>query len=460
MPLDWPDQARFLEVIRSLRSASRSKLDEIVALARKDARKYYKHSVAILVKQIQVKKPRQRVPVLYAINSLCAAGDDDEVKKLFASRFSRDILKCVEAALRCPPQHLAGVTRVVAKWRRRSTFPPPIVAAANALLDGYAGWDPSLIDNGRDDDNKDTDGGFDVDDYVPSSDECSDGEGEDKRINDKGNDDDDDDDDGENRAEIDAPSADADDDEAGLTAAEPRGPPVKVPSAKKVRAWGAAPKRPERKEVQSVPNGTQPSARTEPAAEAKGSDEPLAWNPPPPSAPIATNPASNPPPPREVIGRENRVEGKVASNSSPPRRRSPPIEGRNSDRSTSNPIRGGAGAGKKGGGRDGDRGRDRRRPRVPGRREPRVEVDRWGDPVRRVSREASGGIDGYGGGADEPRRRSPPSPPPAAARARSPPKVRSPPRARSSSPERRAPKKQKKRAPLPPSPEKKRTPPR
>ena len=107
MPLDWPDQARFLEVIRSLRSASRSKLDEIVALARKDARKYYKHSVAILVKQIQVKKPRQRVPVLYAINSLCAAGDDAEVKKLFASRFSRDILKCVEAALKCPPQHLS-----------------------------------------------------------------------------------------------------------------------------------------------------------------------------------------------------------------------------------------------------------------------------------------------------------------------------------------------------------------
>ena len=64
------------------------------------------------------------------------------------------------------------------KWRRRSAFPPPIVTAAAALLDGYAGWDPSLIDN-RDDDNKDSDG-FDVDDYVPSSDECSDGEGEDK----------------------------------------------------------------------------------------------------------------------------------------------------------------------------------------------------------------------------------------------------------------------------------------
>ena len=448
MPLDWPDQARFLEVIRSLRSASRSKLDEIVALARKDARKYYKHSVAILVKQIQVKKPRQRVPVLYAINSLCAAGDDDEVKKLFASRFSRDILKCVEAALRCPPQHLAGVKRVVAKWRRRSAFPPPIVAAAAALLDGYAGWDPSLIDKEpldvRDDDNKDTDG-FDVDDYAPSSDECSDGEGEDKGTTAN--------DDGGDGADA-KPSIDAADDEAGLAAAEPS-PPVKVPRAKKVRAWGAAPKRPERPAVQSQNGETH--ARTGPAGSEAKPDEPLAWNPPPPSAPIATNPASNPPPPMGVIdaargvidaGVERTAPARVAPKSSPPRRRSPPPGPK--DRSS----RGGAGAGKKGGGRDGDRGRDRRRPRDSRRREPKVEVDRWGDPVRR---EASAD-DGYGGGVDEPRRRSPP--PPAAARARSPPKVRSPPRARSSSPERRGPKKQKKRAPLPPSPEKKRTPPR
>ena len=267
MPLDWPDQARFLEVIRSLRSASRSKLDEIVALARKDARKYYKHSVAILVKQIQVKKPRQGVLVLYAINSLCAAGDDDEVKKLFASRFSRNILKCVEAALKCPPQHLAGVRRVVVKWRKRSAFPPPIVAAAAALVDGYAGWDPSLIDN-RDDDNKDSDG-FDVDDYVPSSDECSDGEGEDKGMTAK--------DDGGDGADA-KPSIDAADDEAGLTATEPS-PPVKVPRAKKVRAWGAAPKRPGGPAVQSPtggrraltgPTGTEAkpmmSPRVEPAA--------------------------------------------------------------------------------------------------------------------------------------------------------------------------------------------------
>ena len=301
MPLDWPDQARFLEVIRSLRSASRSKLDEIVALARKDARKYYKHSVAILVKQIQVKKPRQRVPVLYAINSLCAAGDDDEVKKLFASRFSRDILKCVEAALKCPPQHLAGVRRVVVKWRRRSAFPPPIVAAAAALLDGYAGWDPSLIDKEpldvRDDDNKDSDG-FDVDDYVPSSDECSDGEGEDKGMTAK--------DDGGDGADA-KPSIDAADDEAGLTATEPS-PPVKVPRAKKVRAWGAAPKRPERPAVQSQNGGTH--AQTGPTGtEAKPDDEPLAWNPPPPSAPIATNPASNPPPPASMAAARGGVIG-------------------------------------------------------------------------------------------------------------------------------------------------------
>ena len=87
----------------------------------------------------------------------------------------------------------------------------PIVAAAAALVDGYAGWDPSLIDN-RDDDNKDSDG-FDVDDYVPSSDECSDGEGEDKGMTAK--------DDGGDGADA-KPSIDAADDEAGLTALNPR----------------------------------------------------------------------------------------------------------------------------------------------------------------------------------------------------------------------------------------------
>ena len=173
---------------------------------------------------------------------------------------------------------------------------------------------------------------------------------------------------------------------------------MKVPRAKKVRAWGAAPKRPERPAVQSQNGGTH--AQTGPTGtEAKPDDEPLAWNPPPPSAPIAINPASNPPPPasmaaarggdrgaRGVIG-AGVVEGtaqvsRVASNSSP-------LDAARRRRDRRIAPRGGRGRGQKRGGRDGDRGRDRRRSRDSGRREPKVEVDRWGDPVRRVSREPS-----------------------------------------------------------------------
>ena len=63
MPKEWPAQPRFLEVLKTLRSASKVKLDELESLALADARQYYKHAVAILVKQLQVKRPRQRVPI-------------------------------------------------------------------------------------------------------------------------------------------------------------------------------------------------------------------------------------------------------------------------------------------------------------------------------------------------------------------------------------------------------------
>ena len=455
MPLDWPDQARFIEVLRNLRGASKSKLDELVTLARKDARKYYKHSVAILVKQIQVKKPRQRVPVLYAINSLCVGGDDDEVRKLFASRFSRDILKCVEAALKCPPQHLAGLRRCLAKWRRRKAFEQQVVAAALALADRYEGWDPSLIDGSGDKDtDKDTDN--DVDDYAPSSDENSDDENVDTDGVDRS----------DENAKMDGGEGgpDGDDDDSEQTHAVP----AKVPEVKKVRAWGAASKRPEPEKpagVDSAPVGGGTKATETEAA---------AWNPPPPSEAIAMNPASNPPPPRgprDAPGPSNAPPVCVASNSSPPRQRSPP------ESNTDARGRGGGGKGagaKKGGGRERDRSRDRdrRRSRDSGnKREPKVEFDKWGDPIRRQGSRERSADDGYRG-IDEPRRRSPPvatkpaSPrkvrSPAKARGASPPKVRSPVRARSPDAERRggSKKQRKQKQPLPPSPEKKRTPPR
>ena len=456
MPLDWPDQARFIEVLRNLRGASKSKLDELVTLARKDARKYYKHSVAILVKQIQVKKPRQRVPVLYAINSLCVGGDDDEVRKLFASRFSRDILKCVEAALKCPPQHLAGLRRCLAKWRRRKAFEQQVVAAALALADRYEGWDPSLIDGSGDKDtDKDTDN--DVDDYAPSSDENSDDENADT--------------DGVDRSDGDVKmpdgeegGPDGDDDDSEQTHAVP----AKVPEVKKVRAWGAAPKRPEPEKPaggDSAPVGGGTKATETEAA---------AWNPPPPSEAIAMNPASNPPPPRgprDAPGPSSVPPARVASNSSPPRQRSPP-ESNTDARGRGGGGKGGAGAKKGGRERDRSRDRDRRRSRDSGnKREPKVEFDKWGDPIRRQGSRERSADDGYRG-IDEPRRRSPPvatkpaSPrkvrSPAKARGVSPPKVRSPVRARSPDAERRggSKKQRKQKQPLPPSPEKKRTPPR
>ena len=60
MTQDWPDQARFIHVLKSLRNASESKLAELVELAAKDAKKFHKHVSTILVKQILVKKSKER----------------------------------------------------------------------------------------------------------------------------------------------------------------------------------------------------------------------------------------------------------------------------------------------------------------------------------------------------------------------------------------------------------------
>ena len=127
MPKEWPAQPRFLEVLKTLRSASKVKLDELESLALADARQYYKHAVAILVKQLQVKRPRQRVPILYAINTLATHARDADVGKIYAGRFAPEIVACVAAALKCPPDHVRGVRAVLRRWRRRGTFDPSIL---------------------------------------------------------------------------------------------------------------------------------------------------------------------------------------------------------------------------------------------------------------------------------------------------------------------------------------------
>ena len=119
MPKEWPAQPRFLEVLKTLRSASKVKLDELESLALADARQYYKHAVAILVKQLQVKRPRQRVPILYAINTLATHARDADVGKIYAGRFAPEIVACVAAALKCPPRPRP----------RRARRPPPMAQA-------------------------------------------------------------------------------------------------------------------------------------------------------------------------------------------------------------------------------------------------------------------------------------------------------------------------------------------
>jgi len=410
MPKEWPAQPRFLEVLKTLRSASKVKLDELESLALADARQYYKHAVAILVKQLQVKRPRQRVPILYAINTLATHARDADVGKIYAGRFAPEIVACVAAALKCPPDHVRGVRAVLRRWRRRGTFDPSILRECDALLDAYAGGEAAAAATAAAGNQKTDEAGDDMDDYRLSDDE----------------------------EETPASARAAD---FATTAAEAPRPALDFGGKTRVNRWPA-----------------KPPPRSKPAAEAPtdvASDFAAARsNPPPPNANARSNPPppgvgagarSNPPPPGGRAGRP-RVDP------SPPRQRSPPPrDGRDGG------YGGGRGGGGRGGGARGGEGSSRA-----------TAVDRWGDPVRGGSADGERGRSRSPAKVRSPPRRRSPSP----AKVRSPPrrsspspaKVRSPRggrgRGRGQSRSRSRSRGPETRAPRDPSPPKVRSPPR
>ena len=364
MPKEWPAQPRFLEVLKTLRSASKVKLDELESLALADARQYYKHAVAILVKQLQVKRPRQRVPILYAINTLATHARDAEVGKIYAGRFAPEIVACVAAALKCPPDHVRGVRAVLRRWRRRGTFDPSILRECDALLDAYAGGEAAAAATAAAGNQKTDEAGDDIDDYRVSDDE----------------------------EETPATARAAD---FATTAAEAPRPALDFGGKTRVNRWPA-----------------KPTPRSKPAAEAPADAASnfaaARSNPPPPNANARSNPAppgvgagarSNPPPPGGRAGRP-RVDP------SPPRQRSPPPrDGRDGG------YGGGRGGGGRGGGARGGEGSSRA-----------TAVDRWGDPVRGGSADGERGRSRSPAKVRSPPRRRSPSP----AKVRSPPRRSSP----------------------------------
>ena len=137
MPKEWLAQPVFLDMLKSMRVANRDKLLELEALAVEDAKLYYKHAVAILSKQIGARKPRHRVPVLYVINALVTHDVDEETRLLYSTRFAPEILTCIAAVLKCPPEHLPGVRRVLKRWRRLKVFDDDTLRKANEMVKAY-----------------------------------------------------------------------------------------------------------------------------------------------------------------------------------------------------------------------------------------------------------------------------------------------------------------------------------
>ena len=282
MPKPWPSQARFVEVLKSLRAPTRAKIDELLALALLDARQYYKHAVTILVKQIQAKKPRQRVPVLYVLSALTTRADDPDAARTYAGRLAPDVLTCLSAALRCPPEHLPGVRKVIRRWRRLGTFDEATTARAEALARDAAKHAPSSSSAAAVRATLSAPA-EDADDYEMSD-----------------------------------PDTDAEDEPTNHRAAgaeEESAPSANAPAAKKMAAANAGgvtrtsdfavsrvnrwPTRPPPKPTPGPAPGTAPGpgpARDDGARGDDGRAERPAANPPP-LGPAGANPATNPPPP-------------------------------------------------------------------------------------------------------------------------------------------------------------------
>ena len=90
-----------------------------------------------MTKQIQARKPRHRVAVLYVINALVTHRADAETAKLYAGRFAPEVRACVAAALECPPEHVSGVRRVLKRWRRLACFSASVLDDAAALVGAH-----------------------------------------------------------------------------------------------------------------------------------------------------------------------------------------------------------------------------------------------------------------------------------------------------------------------------------
>lgn len=133
--LTWSAQSEFEDLLRSLTSVSRSKIDACSKLALKH-KKWYKTVVHLLEKYIKNLKT-SRLPALYLIDSIIRGSKAKfGVKDPYADRFSRKLVKTIDSCLMTPADQ-PNVKKLVFLWSSKSWFPAeimqPIVAKLNRL---------------------------------------------------------------------------------------------------------------------------------------------------------------------------------------------------------------------------------------------------------------------------------------------------------------------------------------
>eukprot|EP00899_Mesostigma_viride_P021223 jgi/Mesvir1/29101/Mv18407-RA.1 len=165
----WEEDAKFMEMLKSMKHPSSSKIQEIMEFAMLHHSKFYKHIVAALEKYARkVSGAGKRIGVVYLVDAICRTSRRRHgAKDHYVPRFAKCLPALFELVLgeRLEGEQQKRIHRIVDHWTKLKLFPPDVLQAVQQVLarlappqgasdlngDGPAqddGWDAGYGDGG------------------------------------------------------------------------------------------------------------------------------------------------------------------------------------------------------------------------------------------------------------------------------------------------------------------------
>jgi hypothetical protein len=153
-------EQEYIERIKNLKSGSRERLELLTVIAETEAQKRYKRVCNVINKYAKTMKEKYRPAVMYVISNLCMH-ENVKVRKLYKSRFEREISVIVEKICECRVEQLSVVKRNIERWREREVFEASILDECEYHVQRFeeAAQQAGTENNDNDDNDDDDDGG-------------------------------------------------------------------------------------------------------------------------------------------------------------------------------------------------------------------------------------------------------------------------------------------------------------